>query len=117
MEHFNQKIFSPQNLSRSFHRLTSMQVCLVVICSSLIAITFVWKVQFQQFKLFYISCNELIHIEHFNQKCFSPQNLSRSFHRLTSMQVCLVVICSSSISHNFCLEGPILTIQTFLYGL
>ena len=117
MKHLNHKCFSPQNLSRSFHRLTSMQVCLVVICSSLIAITFVWKVQFQQFKLFYISCNELIHIEHFNQKCFSPQNLSRSFHRLTSMQVCLVVICSSPISHNFDLEGPIPTIQAFLYSL
>ena len=32
--------------------------------------------------------------------------------------VCLsLVICSSSISHNFGLEGPIPTIQTFFYSL
>ena len=93
MEHFNHKCFSPQNLSQSFHRLTSMQVCLVVICSSPISHNFGLEVQFQQFKLFYIACNELIHMEHFNHECFSPQNLSGSFHRLTSMQVCLVVIC------------------------
>ena len=88
-----------------------------MICSSLIAITLVWKVQFQQFKLFYIACNELIPMEHFNQKIFSPQNLSGSFHRLTSMQVCLVVICSSPISHNFGLKCPIATSEAFLYSL
>ena len=71
MEYLNQYCFSPQNLSRSFHRLTSIQVCLVVICSSLIAITLVWKVQFQQFKPFYIACNELIPMEHFNQRVFA----------------------------------------------
>ena len=56
-------------------------------------------------------------MEHLNQKCFSPQNLSCSYHRLTSMQMGLVVICSSSISHNFGLEDPIPTIQAFLYSL
>ena len=65
---------------------------------------------------FPIACNELIHMDPFNQKCFSPQNLSRSYHRLTSMQMGLVVICSSSISHNFGLEGPIPTIQAFYIG-
>ena len=64
-----------------------------------------------------MACNELIHMKHLNQECFSPQNVSRSFHRLTSMQVCLVVICSSPISHNFDLEGPIPTIQAFLNSL
>ena len=52
-----------------------------------LAITFVWKVQFQEFKHFYIACIELIHMERLNQKCFSPQNLSLSYHRLTSMQL------------------------------
>ena len=52
-----------------------------------LAITLVWKVQFQQFKQFNIACNELIHMEHLNQKCFSTQNLSWSYHRLTSMQM------------------------------
>ena len=31
------------------------------------------------------------------------------------MQMGLVVICSSSISHNFGLEGPITTSQAFFY--
>ena len=35
-----------------------------------LAITLVWKVQVQQFKHFYIACNELIHMDHLNQKCF-----------------------------------------------
>ena len=75
----------------------------------------VWKVQLQQVKYFYIPCNELIHKALLNQKCFSPQSLSCSYHRLTSMQMGLVVICSSSISYNFSLEGPILTSQAFFY--
>ena len=80
-----------------------------------LAITLVWKVQFQPVKHFYVACNELIHMALLNQKCFSPQSLSCSYHRLTSMQMGLVEICSTSISHNFGLEGPIPTSQAFLY--
>ena len=90
-----------------------MQVCLVVICSSPISHNFDLEGPIPTSQAFYIACNELIPMEHFNQKSFSPQNLSRSFHRLTSMQMCLVVICSSPISHNFGLESPIPTIQAF----
>ena len=97
MEHFNHKCFSAQNLSWSYHRLTSMHLASLWFVQVPLAITFVWKVQFQQFKHFYIACIELIHMEHFNHKCFSPQNLSWSYHRLASMQMGLVVICSSSI--------------------
>ena len=117
MEHLNQKCFSPQNLSWSYHRLTSMKMAWLWFVQVQLAITLVWKVQFQQFKHFCIACNELIHMEHLNQRCFFSQNLSWSYHRLTSMQMGLVVICSSSISHNFGLEGPIPTIQAFLYSL
>ena len=35
-----------------------------------LAITLVWKVQFQPVKHFYVACNELIHMAHLNQKCF-----------------------------------------------
>ena len=66
-------------------------------------------------KHFYVACNELIHMALLNQKCFSTQSLSCSYHRLTSMQMGLVAICSSSISHNFGLEGPITTSQAFFY--
>ena len=79
-----------------------------------LAITLVCKVQFQQVKHFYVACNELIHMTLLNQKCFSPQSWSCSYHGLTSMQMGLVVICSTSISHNFYLEGPIPTIQAVL---
>ena len=54
-------------------------------------------------------------MEHLNPNRFSPQSLSCSYHRLTSRQMGLVVICSSSISHNFGLEGPIPTSQAFFY--
>ena len=117
MKHLNQECFSPQNLSRSFHRLTSMQVCLVVICSSPLTHNFDLEGSIPTSQAFCIACNEVHHMEHLNQECFSPQNLSRSFHRLTSMQMCLVVICSSPNSHNFGLESPIPTIQAFLYSL
>ena len=50
---------------------------------------------------------------HLNQKFFSPQSLWCSYRRLTSMQMGLVEICSTSISHNFGLEGPIPTSQPF----
>ena len=110
----NQKCFSPQNLSWSYRRLTSMQLALLWFVQVRLAITLVCKVQFQLFKHFYIACNELIHVALLNQKCFSPQNLSWLYRRLTSMLMGLVVICSSSISHNFGLEGSIPTIQAFL---
>ena len=87
MEHLNQNCFSPKNLSRSYHRLTSMQMAWVWFAQVRLAITFVRKVQFHQFKHFYIACNELIHMDHLNQKCFPPQGLSWSYHRLTSMQM------------------------------
>ena len=79
--------------------------------------TLVWKVQFQPVKHFYAACNELIHMALLSQKFFSPQSLSCSYHRLTSMQMGLVVIYSSPISHNFGLEGPISTSQAFLCTL
>ena len=109
----NQKYFSPQSLSCSYRRLTSMQMGLVEILSLRLAITLVWKVQFQPVKHFYVACNELIHMAHLNQKYFSPQSLSCSCHRLSSMQMGLVEICSTSISHNFGLEGQIPTSQHF----
>ena len=40
-----------------------------------LAITLVWKVQFQQFKHFSIACSKLFLMVHLNQKCFSTQNL------------------------------------------
>ena len=40
-----------------------------------LAISPVWKFQFQQFKHFSIACNELFHMAHLNQKRFSAQNL------------------------------------------
>ena len=58
---------------------------------------------------FYVACNELIHMPLLDQKYFPPQSLSCSCHRLSSMQMGLVEICSTSISHNFGLEGPITT--------
>ena len=82
-----------------------------------LAITLVWKVQFQPVKHFYVACNELIHLALLNQICFSPQIFSCSYRRLTSMQMGLVVICSSSISHNFGLESRITTSQAFLCSL
>ena len=75
-----------QNLSWSYRKLTSMQLALLWFVQVRLAITLVWKVQFQLFKHFYIACNELIHMAHLNQKCFSPQNFSWSYRRLTSMQ-------------------------------
>ena len=38
-----------------------------------LAITSVWKLQFQQFKHFSVACNRLLHMAHLNQKCFSTQ--------------------------------------------
>ena len=109
----NHKCFSPQSLSCSYRRLTSMQMGLVVICPTSISHNFGLKVQFQPVKHFYVACNELIYMALLNQNCFSPQSLSCSYHRLTSIQMCLVVICSTLISHNFGLEGPIPTSQAF----
>ena len=92
MEHLNQKCFPRQDLSWSYHRLTSMQMACLSFVQVRLAITFVEKVQFKQFKRFYIhvACNELIHMEHLNQKCFPRQDLSWSYHRLTSMQMAWV---------------------------
>ena len=74
-------------------------------------ITLVWKVQLLKLEHFFIACNELIHMKHLNQQCFPPKNL---YHELTNIHANgLVVICSSSISHKFGLEGPIPTIQAF----
>ena len=81
----NQNCFSPQSLLCSCYRLSSMQMGLVVICSIPIIHNLVWKVQFQPVKHFYVACNELNHIALLNQKCFSPQSVSCSYRRLTSM--------------------------------
>ena len=91
---------------------------LVVICSSSIRHNFGLEGPITTCQaFFYIPCNEPILMAHLNQKCFFLQSLSCSYRRLTSMQMGLVVICSSSISHNFGLEGPIPTSQAFLCGL
>ena len=90
-----------------------LQTFVELIWNDPLAITLVLKFQLQQIKHFCIPCNELIHMAHLNQNCFSPQSLSCSYHRLTSMQMGLVVICSSSISHNFGFECPIPTSQAF----
>ena len=57
----NHKYFSLQNLSCSCHRLSSMQMGLVVICSSSISYNFGLERQLEQVKHFYVACNELIH--------------------------------------------------------
>ena len=72
MAHLNQKCFSPQSLSCSYHRLTSMQMGLVVICSSSISHNFGLEGAIPIVHAFFIACNELIHMEHLNQKCFFP---------------------------------------------
>ena len=108
MAHLNQKYFPPQSLSCSYHRLTSMQMGFVVIFSSSISHNFDLEGPIPTSQA---SCSELIHMAHLNQKYFPPQSLSCSYHRLTSMQMGFVVIFSSSISHNFDLEGPIPTSQ------
>ena len=113
----NQKCFSPQSLSCSYRRLTSMQIGLVEICSTSISHNFGLEGQIQPVKHIYVACNELIHMALLNQKCFPPQSLSCSYRRLTSMQMGLVEICSTSFSHNFGLEGPIPTSQAFLCSL
>ena len=77
MEHLNQECFSPQNLSRSFHRVTSMQVCLVEICSSPNSHNFGLEFPIPTSQAFYIACNEVHHMEHLNQECFSPQKICR----------------------------------------
>ena len=88
MERLNQKCFSPQNLSLSYHRLTSMQLASLWFVQVPLGITFVWKVQFQQFNLFYIACIELIHMEHLSQSCFSLKICRyHNYHRLSSMQI------------------------------
>ena len=117
MAHLHQKCFSPQSLSCSYRRLTSMQMAWLRFVQIRLAITLVWKVRFWPVKHFCVACNELNHMALLNQKCFSPQSLSCSYHRLTSMQMGLVVICSSSISHIFSLESPITTSQAFLCSL
>ena len=95
-----------------------MHMDLVVICSSSISHNFVLEGPIPTSPaFFYVVCNELIHMAHLNQKCFSHHSLSCSYHRLTSMQVGLVVICSSSMSHNFGFECPIPTSQAFLCSL
>ena len=114
----NQKYFPPQSLSCSYHRLSSMQMGLVVICSSSIGHNFGLEGPITTSQaFFYVACNELIHMALLNQNCFSPQILSCSYRRLSYMQMGLVEICSTSISYNFGLEGPIPTSQAFLYSL
>ena len=112
MEHLKQKCFSPQNLSWSYRRLISMQMAWLWFVQVWLAITLVWKVHFLQFKHFYIACNELIHMEHLNQKCFSPQNLSWSYRRLISMQMAWLWFVQVRLAVTG-LEGPIPTIQAF----
>ena len=115
MAHLNQKYFSPQSLSCSYRRLTSMQMGLVEICSTSISHNFGLEGPIPTSQAFYVGFNDLIHMAHLNQKYFSPQSLSCSYRRLTSLG--LVEICSTSISHNFGLDGPIPTSQAFLCSL
>ena len=56
----------------------------------------------------FVACNELI-----VEKCFSSLSLSFKIIHANG----LVEICSTSISHNFGLEGPIPTSQAFLCSL
>ena len=111
------KYFPPQSLSCSYRRLTSMQMSLVEICSTSISHNFGLEGPIITSQAFYVACNELIHMAHLNQKYFSPESLSCWCHRLSSMQMGLVEICSTSISHNFSLEGQIPTSQAFLCSL
>ena len=90
---------------------------LVVICSSPISHNFGLEGPITTSQAFLYTCNELIHMALLNQKYFSPLSLSCSCHRLSSMQMGLVEICSTSISHNFGLEGPIPTSQAFVCSL
>ena len=87
MEHLNPKCFPRQDLSWSYHRLTSLQLGWVWFVQVRLAITLVWKVQVKQFKHFNIACNDLIHMEHLNRNCFPRQDLSWSYYRLTSIQM------------------------------
>ena len=87
------------------------------ICSTSISHNFGLKGPITTSQAFFVACNELIHMALLNQKYFSPQSLSCSSHRLSSMQMGLFEICSTSISHNFGLEGPITTSQAFLCSL
>ena len=48
----------------------------MVRCDLFKFITLVWKVQFQQFKHFYIACSKLFLMVHLNQKCFSIKILT-----------------------------------------
>ena len=90
---------------------------LVVNCSTSINHNFGLEGPITSSQAFYIPCNELIHMAPLKQNCFFPQSLSCSYRRLTSMQMGLVEICSTSICHNFGLEGPIPTSQAFLCSL
>ena len=75
MVHINQKCF-PLKICRD--RIMDKHPCKWLGCDLFklgLAIPLVWKVQFQQVH-FYIACNELSHMVHLNQKCFSPENLS-----------------------------------------
>ena len=48
----------------------------MVRCDLFKFITLVWKVQFQQFKHFYIACSKPFRMVHLNQKCFSIKILT-----------------------------------------
>ena len=94
-----------------------MQLGLVDFCSTSISHNYGLEGQITKVKHFYVACSELIHMALFNQNYFSPQSLSCSCHRISSMQMDFVEICSTSISHKFGLESPILTSQAFLCSL
>ena len=117
MAHLNQKYFSPQVCRVRVIDYHPCKWAWLRFVQLRFAITLVWMVQFQPVKHFYVACNELIHMALLNQKCFPSQSLSCSYRRLTSMQIGLVEICSTSISHNFGLEGTIPTSQAFLCSL
>ena len=75
MVHLNQKCFSTQIWTFivivswiNIHANGSLRFVQVQL-----AITLVWKVQFQQFKHFSIACSKLFLLVHLNQKCFSTQ--------------------------------------------
>ena len=90
---------------------------LVEICSTSNIHNFGLESPIATSQAFFVACNELIHMALLNQKYLPPQSLSCSCHRLSSMQMGFVEICSTSFRHNFSLECPVTTSQAFLYSL
>ena len=76
-EHTSSSVFTVQQL-RDVGKVREKPHALMTLYSYTnvqiqLAITSVWKVQFQEFDHFSVVCNELFHIVHLTQKCFSTQ--------------------------------------------